>query len=1000
MRLHLLFLFLFLHVKGQLMKHLRSCTLMICLVLSFVPTFLSAQFYTLETENLRLAYYGQTHAYMVKHVARCFERSLGFYKNLFQYTPSEKVTVLLHDFGDFGNASAGAVPKNHITVGIEPIFYAYETIPANERMNWFMNHETVHLVAQDMASGKDKFFRSIFLGKVMPTSETPISMLFSYWTSPRVYSPRWYHEGIAVFLETWMSGGYGRALGAYDEMVFRTLIREEKPIFDLLGLESAGTRMDFQVGVNAYLYGTRFFSFLAREYGPESLIEWTSRKKGSKGYFVSQFKNVYGLSLDDAWSNWIDKEKGFQVSNLTRIRENSTTPYRTLTKQALGSVSRPFYDARRGRLYAAVYYPGRVPHIASIDVKSGRIDRICDVKGAALYYVTSLAYDEDNDKLFYTTDHSEWRDLRVVNLKTGKTETLIKEGRVGDLVFNRADGSLWGLRHEFGMSTLVRIPKPYNEWNQIHTLSYGQELYDLDISPDGKQLIGTYVEINGKQSLVRMKIQDLLRNRFNPELIEDFGDYLPSNFVFSQDGNYLYGSSYYTGVSNIFRYEFATDEMNVITNCETGFFRPVPVSDDSLIVFRYSSDGFTPVAIPLTSGVRANAIVFWGNEVGEKHPVVKTWMAGKPGHIQEIDIDSLTISSGKFRGLSSIRLASAYPIVEGYKEYPAFGMRFNFSTPVPMHHIDITATYTPHPDLPKDERWHGYLSYKYINWNLYAVYNGADFYDLFGPTKASRKGYILGLEYKKTLLFDRPRTMDYVVNVAGFWGLEKLPDYQNISTSYDKFLTADILWTYKHKTASLGAFDHEKGWQWEIAASSSYVNGVFYPQLYTNFDLGFPTFIPHSSIWFRSSTGFAIGDRDEPFANFYFGGFGNNWVDFQTEKRYRKHYSFPGMELNAVGGTNYGKLLMEWTMPPIRFHRLGFKSFYSPWMRIAFFSTGIVTNIDDATDRRSLANVGAQVDFRILMLSHLKMTFSLGYAVAMEKHRAPSEEFMISLKIL
>ena len=32
-------------------------------------------------------------------------------------------------------------------------------------------------------------------------------------------TPRWYVEGAAVFMETWMAGGIGRAQSAYDEMV-------------------------------------------------------------------------------------------------------------------------------------------------------------------------------------------------------------------------------------------------------------------------------------------------------------------------------------------------------------------------------------------------------------------------------------------------------------------------------------------------------------------------------------------------------------------------------------------------------------------------------------------------------------------------------------------------------------------------------------------------------------------------------------------------------------
>ena len=35
------------------------------------------------------------------------------------------------------------------------------------------------------------------------------------------------------------------------------------------------------------------------------------------------------------------------------------------------------------------------------------------MKGAALYFVSSLAYDAARDTIFYTADNNEWRDLCV-----------------------------------------------------------------------------------------------------------------------------------------------------------------------------------------------------------------------------------------------------------------------------------------------------------------------------------------------------------------------------------------------------------------------------------------------------------------------------------------------------------------------------------------------------------------------------------------------------------
>ena len=134
-------------------------------------------------------------------------------------------------------------------------------------MNWLMNHELVHVVALDKAAGRDLFSARSSAARSRRSNEHPLSMFYSYLTSPRWYAPRWYHEGIAVFLETWMAGGIGRASGGYDEMVFRTMVLRGRYFYDLVGLESEGKTIDFQVGQNSYLYGTRFVSYLAYNTG-------------------------------------------------------------------------------------------------------------------------------------------------------------------------------------------------------------------------------------------------------------------------------------------------------------------------------------------------------------------------------------------------------------------------------------------------------------------------------------------------------------------------------------------------------------------------------------------------------------------------------------------------------------------------------------------------------------------------------------------------------------
>jgi hypothetical protein len=94
------------------------------------------------------------------------------------------------------------------------------------------------------------------------------------------------------------------------------------------------------------------------------------------------------------------------------------------------------------------------------------------------------------------------------------------------------------------------------------------------------------------------------------------------------------------------------------------------------------------------------------------------------------------------------------------------------------------------------------------------------------------------------------------------------------------------------------------------------------------------------------------------------------------------------------------KSAIEWNLPPWRFKRVGVPAFYASWARPAIFGSILATNLDAADARRTLANVGSQLDFRFGALSVLDVTFSIGGAIAFERDQPPRREAMISLKIL
>ena len=1004
----------------------------------------NAQLDKIETDDFDIVSFSFGHKYVLPHATRCAHNALNFHRKLFDYEPREKISVFIQDFGDYGNGGATSVPVNFVSTCISPMNYAFESSVAGERVFAIMNHELVHITALDNASSSDISYQKFFGGKVQNTSDHPISMFYSYLTSPRYYSPRWLHEGIAVFVETWMSGGVGNALGSYDEMFFRTRVLENSRIYSAQGLESEGTTADFMSKANSYYYGTRFMSFIAHEYGPSQLIEWIKRKDGSKRGFASNFKHVFGINISSAWNNWIDFEKEFQSKNIDNLKTNVLTEDNSVTDKVLGGVSHAYHDKKRNKIYVAINYPGKVPHIASLDLETGKIKNLRDVKGPALFNVTSLAYDEKNDFLFYTTDNSANRDLFSYNLKNGQATLLQKNFRTGDLAYNNSDQSLWGVRHLNGYNTIVRLPKfnserpneNYTEWEQKYTLPYGYDIFDLDISPDGSKLSAAVADYFGNQYLNVYDINSLNSNdkdSIQYDEVFNFEVSSPQSFKYTDDGNYLIGSSFYSGVSNIFRVNTKTYDIEVLSNAVTGYFRPIQIDNNRIFCFRYTSDGFLPVYIPNETVDNVSSIEFLGNAVKRKYPELNDWQTDIPTTATFED-NPINTSEGYYKSGKEMKLTYAYPIVVGYKNNVGVGYKFNFKDPFSFREIDFSISYTPNswknglgennPDeLDKDERIHSSFNLSTVklggfmsgNYSFFASYNKADFYDLFGPTRRSRKGISFGVDYENSIVYDPPQILDFSLGLAGYYGLDQSPEFQQINFDEDQFNTnlfydLHTSLSFSNIKRSVGAVDGEKGVRTSLTLSSSISEGKLYPKAFGNFDFGVQLPINHTSLWFRNAFGNSFSESINPFTRFGFASFGNNYIDHMSSKMYRGIFSFPGISFDSdriLIAKRFFKTMIELVMPPIRYRKLGFFNFFAtnttPSIFVGkLFSYDYISTLPGTPEiRENFSNIGVQLDTKLVMFSHLSAVFSVGWARAFDNniyYDKSYDEWMISLK--
>jgi hypothetical protein len=961
-----------------------------------------------ETDNgLRVIYYAPGEFDLVPHTTQSFLSALANHKRIWDYVPNDGVTVFLMDWQDSDNAFSLWVPHNLIDVYVAPAYNPYETVSSAERFEETAVHELTHLAITDRASPEDYRWRNFFHGKVAVNPAHPETLLYYYLTVPRGTMPRWYSEGAAVFMETWMMGGVGRAQGGYDEMVFRAMVQDGAKFYDPLGLVSKGTEVDFQTGANAYLYGTRFMDYLGLTYGPERLLDWWRRDAGSRRYYADQFQQVFGLSLDESWRRWIDFEHDFQRKNLQSVHEHPLTDFHDITHKDLGAVSR-IYPSRDGsKLYMAVRYPGQVAHLISLSRRDGSVTQLAEIRGSRGYTVTSLAFDPQTDTLFFTSNNvTTYRNLEALDLHTGKTRILMHGARIGDIVFNPADRSLWGLRFVNGRDVLVRLPAPYHEWSRLYTFAADEEAFDLDLSPDGT-LATVSVSGRGPRTAaphvteVRvLRTAALAHGDATALHTLTMGSAVPEGFVFSPDGRYLYGSSYYTGVSNIYRYDLATEKLDAVSNAAVGFFHPLPLDDSQLIVLRYNARGFVPTQIAVQPTEDLSAVTFLGEQIAEKYPEVQGWVAPAPS---TIPYQSQITRQGSYQPARELQLDALIPMVEGYFNSVALGANARFSDPVGLDWLNVDTSYSPDESLPSWQRLHTMVTAHMPEWTAGAAWNQDDFYDLFGPTKRSLAGYNGYVSYDHFLVYDLPQTLDVQAKVAFYGDLVTLPGFQSVLSPTPTLLTAQLGLTSVDLRRSPGAVDAETGSSWSLKIHTYAATGELIPSVSATFDVGFPLPLDHSSIWLRTGAALSTGARENPLANFYLGGFGNNYVDSGENgiaQRYRQLLSMPGFEIDALQGRAVAKTMLEWCIPPLRFEALGTPGFFLSWMRPEVFATALETDYNDAAFRERAYDVGGQLDFQLHVMHRWPMMLSMGVARGFGGGGLATTEFMLSLQVL
>jgi len=983
-----------------------KCKKYVCLIIIiFIPFIITIpvksqnnyNWYLQESEHFKIIY-RDSHSHLVSHILQSAENALQTLSEILDYSPSEKIIINTNDFSDFGSAGTTTVPHNFIRLEIEPFELGYETMPFNDRLQWIISHELVHVAVNDQATKIETISRKLF-SKVPPEKSQPITVFYSLLTNFSRYTPSWHQEGIAVFFETWLSGGYGRMLSNFDEMYFRTLVLENQLFPSLRRLDGKDSQTSYLLEMLFYLYGVRFVSYLASQYDSQKILDWFSVENGNfYSDFENKFKKTYGIDLNSAWNNFLLFEEEFQKENLERLKSAQITPIKKLQNSSFGWVTQPYYDHDNNRVFFGNHQSHKLTAINEINFATKQIKKIGSLPSPSMIQVSSTAYDQKNNLFFYTTNNNQlFRDVWVLSTNSMKKKLLFENVRVGQLTVSSETNELWGVQHSSGKATLVYSQYPYSSLNPITQFEVGDDLQQLAISPYGKSLAATLHRSSGQQAIIVADCEQLKNQyKFQYKIISEDG--APEHPSWSPKAEYLFWNSYTNGVSNIYRYSFTNEKIEVLSHTLSGLFRPIYINSDSLFAFEFTSDGFTPVLIPNRSAAHLPAIEYLGQKIVDKNPKVTNWVL-EPNTFKKTDPKNRT-KRKKYSSLSHIEFHSFIPIITGFIDQKVLGFYTHLADPLFIHDLTVEIGYSFFNEYSQDPKIH--FRGKYEHERTFSIgidHNATDFYDLFNERKRGMIGTKITLGNNYFWKYDNPHKIKQTSELAIYTGIVAIND-NVVKVSHPDFFIFQTSVNSSNTRRSIGSIDKEAGSTWGATAMIFGIdpdNLELSGGVHLEWDSFATLKWPHNIFHLKLAAGYMQTKNELAISKYYFGGFGNRHLENIDNKQYRQVFRFPGIPIYSLAAKRFYKILIEHNLHPLRLAWPLIGHHYINYIDASWYSQGLL--IDSENNQTGWIDLGTQINIVFKHWYNLESTFSAGIAKAWNLDSS-NWEWFVSYRIL
>ena len=531
---------------------------------------------------------------------------------LYDHTPSKKVSIVLRDRTDYSNGAAYFF-DDKIEIWLPPL-----NSPFRGSQVWLRNvitHEFAHIVQLGAAMKRSQTIPAIYLQWLSYEDVRRPDILYGYpktiITHPfaTVSIPAWFAEGTAQFQRDSI---YYDFWDSHRDMMLRTAVLSDRAL-DLteMGHFSSKTSREREM---VYNQGFDFTSYLANRFGESSLSDFTRESSKSRsGNFQVAMESTTGIRAESLYEDWMaarEKKYRRQISGVTENKAEliEAEGFLNLFPQFGPDGKILGYLSNRGRDFAQtrLVLTSGDSTLTVRELGAGRISEetqglltsIRSSSNIALDLVsTRFSFSPKGKQIVYSRRSKnkfgeQYNDLYLYNISTGETTQLTENARMHDPAWHPSEELIAAIQFQNGTHALNIFNIESRKSKTIARLGPGETLYTPVWSPDGRSIYYS-VAYSGKRKIYRIVVDS--------EVVEPILDSEHVDFRdpwIDPENKHLYFSSDHRGIFNIYRKSMESGEIQKLTDRIGGAFMPF-AANDSLYFSDYRPDGYKIAKIAL-----------------------------------------------------------------------------------------------------------------------------------------------------------------------------------------------------------------------------------------------------------------------------------------------------------------------------------------------------------------------------------------------------------------